>query len=140
MTTGELDVLAVRVFGLPAPQGSKNVYGGRVVESSKAVRPWRNAVAASGAQAMRVHGHGGWPDGPVAVTMTFWMPRPAYLPRIVGWPAKRPDLDKLVRATFDGLTEAGVWHDDGQVVIVQARKCFAPPSHQLGAVIAIRSA
>jgi Holliday junction resolvase RusA-like endonuclease len=32
------------------------------------------------------------------------------------WPAVRPDSDKLLRAVLDGLTEAGVWRDDGQVV------------------------
>ena len=36
------------VFGLPAPQGSKRHVGeGRMVESSKRVKPWRRQVAAA---------------------------------------------------------------------------------------------
>lgn len=38
--------LAFTVIGTPAPQGSKrHVGGGRMVESSKAVAPWRDSVA-----------------------------------------------------------------------------------------------
>ncbi len=33
-----------------------------------------------------------------------------------GWPAVRPDADKLLRVVLDGLGEAGVFRDDGQVV------------------------
>jgi Holliday junction resolvase RusA-like endonuclease len=134
------DLLVLRVIGTPGPQGSKNVYNGRVVESSKLVKPWRLAVANTGAAAMRVHGHGGWPSGPVEVAITFWLARPAYLPKIVGHPAKRPDLDKLIRSTFDGLTESGVVRDDAQIVQVRARKCFAPPGHPTGAVIKVSTA
>jgi crossover junction endodeoxyribonuclease RusA len=36
----------------------------------------------------------------------------------------RPDLDKLVRAVLDALSEAGVWRDDAQVVSVVARKAY----------------
>jgi Holliday junction resolvase RusA-like endonuclease len=35
-----------------------------------------------------------------------------------------PDLDKLTRAVLDGLTRAGVWADDGQVVELRATKCY----------------
>ena len=32
------------------------------------------------------------------------------------FPATMPDIDKLMRAILDGLTDAQVWLDDGQVV------------------------
>ena len=35
-----------------------------------------------------------------------------------------PDIDKLIRAILDGLTDAQVWHDDGQVVWLQAAKRY----------------
>src|SRR4029077_3148309 len=31
------------------------------------------------------------------------------------YPATMPDIDKLLRAIFDALTDAQVWRDDGQV-------------------------
>lgn len=119
------------VAGRPAPQGSKrHVGGGRLVESSKAVGPWRDAVRTEGQ-------HLDLPSlaGPVAVVLVFTLPRPAAhwrtgkhegelratAPR---FPAKRPDLDKLVRATLDGLTSAGLYHDDSQVVDLVAAKRY----------------
>lgn len=38
------------------------------------------------------------------------------------YPAKPPDLDKLIRAVLDGITDAKVWADDSLVVSVLARK------------------
>lgn len=61
------------VLGLPAPQGSKRHVGeGRMVESSKRVKPWRRQVAA----AYRDHDFGDVLDGPVSVTVDFYLPRP----------------------------------------------------------------
>lgn len=60
----------------------------------------------------------------VALTVVFWMPRPATLPKRVRLPLKRPDLDNL----FSKLTDQfnGVfWRDDSQIVDVVLRKRFA---------------
>ena len=55
------------------------------------------------------------------------------------WPTgNHGDLDKLVRATLDGLTEGGVWTDDKLVVELLARKRFAG-SQPSGAAIEIES-
>src|SRR5881392_2089938 len=87
--------------GTPAPQGSKRHIGhGRMLESSAAVGPWRERVA------LAVHQQG-WPllAGPVAVDLTFVMPRPKSAPKRSTPPAiRRPDLDKLERAILDALT------------------------------------
>jgi len=52
-------------------------------------------------------------------------------------PAKMPDLSKLVRATEDALTDAGLWRDDAQVVEISAMKYWAD-SRPPGAVIVIQ--
>lgn len=116
--------LTVVVHGAPAPQGSKRYVGGRMVESSKAVVPWRNAVTIAAAEA-----RGDEPlDGPLAVAMTFTMglqpaSRPTWWTPGVRWsktlrwrPASAPDLSKLARATEDALTDAAAWRDDARVV------------------------
>lgn len=127
MTLPALDVaprLEFVVVGQPAPQGSKRHVGnGRMVESSKAVKPWREAVRADAVQA-----RGARPpmSGPLAVTLIFTMRKPTSAPkRRRTWPAKKPDLDKLVRSTFDALTDAGAWADDGQAVELLAAKRYA---------------
>jgi Holliday junction resolvase RusA-like endonuclease len=118
----QLDIV---VHGTPAPQGSKrHVGGGRMIESSKAVKPWREAVKWAALDVLM-------PDaeplaGPLAVSIWFALTKPASAPKTRRiWPAKRPDLDKLVRSTFDALGEAGVWGDDAQVVSVIASKAYA---------------
>lgn len=118
------------VYGQPAPQGSKRFLGsknggrGIVVESSKKVKPWREAVKYEALSAR----HGAPPiDEPVYVRMVFTFHRPASHYRTgrnadllrTGAPHRPcgiPDLSKLARSTEDALTDAGVWKDDARVV------------------------
>lgn len=121
-------VLNVIARGLPGPQGSKtHVGGGRLIESSAKVKPWRDVVAWS-AIAARNKVRGWRPlTGAVAVSMTFTMPRPrshfgtgrnadVVRPSAPARPVSSPDFDKLIRATSDALKTANVYRDDAQVV------------------------
>jgi crossover junction endodeoxyribonuclease RusA len=127
--------IRIEVRGTPAPQGSKrHVGGGRMIEQSKAVGPWRNAVRT---ETQRVMEDMAPLTGPVSVYIAFWLPRPKTLPKKVTLPAKRPDLDKLCRAVLDGLTDGGVWNDDGQVQMITAQKLYATEADPPGAMIVI---
>lgn len=112
------------VEGEPAPQGSKNgfVKNGRVVmvEASKKVRPWRDAVTKQTQLAMR---NRDMITTPVELTLVFHLPRPKTVLR--GFPSVKPDLDKLIRSTFDGLTSGGLYKDDALVIAVTATKTYA---------------
>jgi crossover junction endodeoxyribonuclease RusA len=127
-------LLDLFVPGRPAPQGSKrHVGGGRLVESSKAVGPWRTVVAWHAAQAYQ----SAPVEGPIRVSLVFVMPRPAGTPKRATPPAvKRPDTDKLTRAIFDALSGV-VWKDDSQVVELHAFKRLATLEEQPGASIRI---
>lgn len=113
-------ILFLVVHGSPAPQGSKqgfiNKHTGRValVESSKAVKPWREAVRSEAVAAR----DGAAPlDCPVLVDMVFTLAKPTSLPKTRrSWPMRKPDLSKLVRSTEDALTDAGVLADDARIV------------------------
>jgi crossover junction endodeoxyribonuclease RusA len=121
----------ITVAGIPAPQGSKrHVGGGRMVEQSRAVGPWREAVRAETQRA--VAALGSFATSPVTVRIVFRLPRPKSAPASVRWPAKRPDLDKLCRAVLDGLVEGGAAADDSQVVGLFAQKTFASPTYGPG--------
>ncbi len=115
--------ITVVVFGLPAPQGSKRHVGrGVLVESSAKVRPWRLAVKSV---VEDVIGDRPPLTGPLTVVLIFTLPKPASAPkRRRTWPNKRPDLDKLIRAVFDAVTESGAWLDDAQVVSIDAEKTY----------------
>ena len=130
-------MISVAVIGTPAPQGSKRHVGhGRLVEMSKALKPWRTAVEAAARASMHE-----WGDttltGPVEVDVTFALARPSSVTR--PRPSVRPDLDKLVRSTLDALVTAGAIADDSLVVELRARKVYAPTMTQTepGALIRI---
>ncbi|MBK3559283.1 RusA family crossover junction endodeoxyribonuclease [Streptomyces sp. MBT56] len=134
-------MIELDVIGTPAPQGSKrHVGGGRMVESSKKVKPWRNAIEAEALN----HTFDPWPYVGVAVVFRLKRPKSHYrtgrfadqlksgAPLL---PAKYPDLDKLCRSTLDGLKAGQAFGDDAQVVILDARKVYAEKAEQPGARI-----
>lgn len=118
-------MLLVTVYGTAAPQGSKRHVGnGVMIESSKRVKPWREAVkfALLGEEA-----HLEPLDGPVMVTVKFLFQRPKSAPKKKPtWPITRStgDIDKLLRSTFDAIVDAGAIHDDSQIVRVDATKGY----------------
>lgn len=124
--TAHLQSLATFIPGRPAPQGSKrHVGGGRMIEASKYVKPWREQVSAATA---------GWEplDGPVEVHLQFVLPRPASERKTFTRPhTRRPDVDKLARAVLDGIT-GHCFADDSQVTCLVARKRTAQPEEAPG--------
>lgn len=123
--------LTITVFGRPAPQGSKRyvggnrAQGGRFIEASKYLPAWRKAITIAAITEIEKET---WAKdtNPIAIEVTFYLERPATIPVAKRpWPIKPPDLDKLLRGVLDGLTDAGVWDDDGQVVKITAWKVYA---------------
>ncbi len=142
-----MSTLHFRVIGMPAPQGSKKFVGhskaGRaiMVESSKAVKPWREAVSNAARDAIASSG-GEVFDGPLRLAITFHLPRPQSLSRskLAMGPCRKPDLSKLVRSSEDALVDAGAIADDARIVECVARKVFVEPGGHLGAEISIEQA
>lgn len=120
----------------PAPQGSKRYVGGnkasggRFIEASKKLEPFRQAV---GAEVQRYFADN--PDfeqytDPVEVEATFIMPKPKTIKRL--WPSVAPDLDKLQRALGDSISlerYCGVplIADDALIVTWHSQKIYGPP-------------
>lgn len=101
--------------GLPGPKGSRNVgrrKDGTIYtrEQSARATQWQKDVALQARSAMAGRGP---IEPPYAVTLHFTFPtpkNPSYL-----WPTKA-DLDKVERATLDGLKVGGVIVDDKHVI------------------------
>ena len=106
----------------PQPQGSLKSVGVRkgrngrkpsaILTSDNAqLKPWRLIVATAARRALPA----GWEalDEPVRVSAEFRM-KELQRPR---WPipATKPDVDKLLRAIFDAMADAGVYVNDSRV-------------------------
>lgn len=131
--------LRIVVRGNPAPQGSKRHVGnGVLIESSKKVKPWREAIRWAVIEAGRPMIH-----GPVRVDIVFTLARPRKYARASATevrPAVRPDGDKLTRAVWDALVGAGAIEDDSRVVAWSGAKYYAGSAAALnspGAVIQV---
>lgn len=126
--------LTVLIYGIPAPQGSKRSFKSKtgavvMVESGhERVRAWRDAVRSDVRDAISVSKLRPPIEGPICVEVVFTLNKPLYLGAKPARPDKRPDLDKLIRSTLDGLTASGVIRDDSQVVRVVAEKTY-PDGH-----------
>lgn len=133
-------MLTINVTGTPAPQGSKRAFvvNGRAVmaESSKKVKPWRQDVVAAVRDVLAVEDWWAIPPGAVRVDITYYLPRPRYhyrtgkhadqlKPNAPVFVDKKPDKDKLDRATCDALTSSGVIRDDAQIAVGLTEKRYA---------------
>jgi|TARA_R110000764_G_scaffold206495_2_gene291876 Holliday junction resolvase RusA-like endonuclease len=85
-------VITLEVRGIPAPQGSKTIYNGRIVESgAKKLKPWRKAIADVCFDLLSENA--GLILGPVKVEVDFYLPRPPSVKRSKReWPIVPPDL------------------------------------------------
>jgi Holliday junction resolvase RusA-like endonuclease len=150
------DTIEVFVPGQPVPQGSKTAFvsksTGRPVVVDKDVRlpQWRMKITAHCIDQVQRSPmiHHVPLVGAVGARITFRMPRPqahygtgknSHLlkPSAPKYPAKMPDLDKLLRAVFDGITDAQLWEDDGQVVNVSTMKLYEDADHPVGVTIVV---
>lgn len=141
--------VAFVVHGTPKPQGSKRHVGnGVMVEmGGQPLRTWREDVKQAALEVRQYHGV---LDGAIFAHCTFFMPRPkshfrtgrnAHLLRdgAPQWPVHKPDLDKLLRSTFDAIGSAALWRDDCQVVQVHAALHYATDARPPGARIALEA-
>jgi Holliday junction resolvase RusA-like endonuclease len=122
-------VMIIEVYGNPAPQGSKKVFGrtklGRTImaEASDKVTPWRADVMTFARQALeehlRIYQLVTWRpmEGPIVARMVFSFARPPSVKRSKrAHPSVTPDLSKLARSTEDALQAAGIIKDDALIV------------------------
>jgi crossover junction endodeoxyribonuclease RusA len=113
--------LTFLIPGAAVPKGSRTMYRGRSVESSKRWPDWHKTVADYAVQE-RAKQHLPRFEGAIALTVGFFLPkpkRPKHDRHIT-----RPDLDKLVRGICDALTGI-IWLDDAQVTVISATKAYA---------------
>lgn len=128
-------MVTLNVPGIPIPQGSKNIFNGRLVETNaNKLRIWRKAIGVAA-----TNHHQGEPiDRPVHMTVEFRFPRPKHhfgtgknalviKEKAPTQYTAKPDLDKLIRAVGDALTQAGIIRDDSRITRITATKVYGVP-------------
>lgn len=93
------------------------------MEYSATTLRWRSTVTETVVRALGGRNAFQALSGPVVAAVEFGLD---------GDPIEPPDLDKLVRAVGDALTDAGVWSDDAQVVAWNAWKRRTAPGEPEG--------
>jgi len=148
--------MIITVYGKPITQGSKTkTRWGMRDSNGKTLSPWRDNVRSA---ALEVYNYSGNPFGgdPVNVNIYFTFARPtnhygtgrnkAFVKASAPpFPSSHAigDIDKLARACLDALTDAGIWKDDSQVVLLTASKTWVGDHSGLdrpGAVINVTAA
>lgn len=134
------------VRSTPITQGSFQVFHRRgptscianlVSDNDKRLKQWRRLVKTQARNAMK----GRDPfAGAVQAQLIFWMPTPK-VHRGKTWAAVRGrnDLEKLVRACHDAITDAGVWLDDGLVARIETEKHWCGEGERPGVDVTVEA-
>lgn len=139
-----------RVNGEAKPAGSKRFVGvtkagkGILTDANPHAKDWKARVAYTAAEKWKHAGHTGPLEGPVKLTIRFFVNRPVahwnskgkVKPAAPQRPVRRPDLLKLARAIEDSLSGI-LYVDDSQIVEETLEKVWACPHSPEGVIVTI---
>ncbi len=129
-------MIVFSVTGTPAPQGSKrHVGGGRMIEASKRLHPWRDLVIDAAKDQADLTDQ---LQGPIEVKLEFRILSPKKPLHVLPISRRAGDIDKLSRAILDALTISQLIGDDSQVVKLKASKIYV--TDYPGVIVTIREA
>lgn len=117
METTATPVFDAEIVGVPVPQGSMRAFVPKgwsravLTSANPNLKNWRNTVSTVAAEHMQQRPAF---TGPMELSVDFYLPRPKSLSKRIHNHVKKPDLDKLLRGIFDGLTHI-VYVDDAQI-------------------------
>lgn len=126
--------IEIIIRGIPAPQGSKRHVGnGILVESSKRLKPWRaDAIAAMQTAAINYDFKQITTAAVLEARFYFPFLKSHYtskgIPKFDAWSVPKttaPDLDKLLRALCDALTQSGLIRDDSIITRIHCSKAYS---------------
>lgn len=133
------------VPGIARTSGSHDSYQGRIVHAGKHTKDWMNKISW---MFMEKYGRPCISEAPFYLNVLVYLPHRKeewgkgrnagkLKPSAPTKHTRQPDLDKLVRAIQDSLTNL-VWGDDSQVIKLTAEKHFADKDHPPGILIYLK--
>jgi len=120
--------------GIPKPQPrvKATIRGNHAgVYTPPTAKSWKELIAFEAAPLA-----GRQVEGPIALRVHFTLPRPKARKK-ENYVTTKPDLDNLLKATQDALTDRAVWRDDSQIAEISSRKTYETKDAAPGAVIEI---
>lgn len=130
-----------KVWGVVQPKGSSRAFIPKgwkraiVTSANPRLKDWEGNVRA----AAQIYAETNFFDGPVALELAFYLPKPKSAPKSRTHCTTRPDLSKCIRSTEDALIGV-LFTDDSAVVDVKASKHYAPEGSAACVVITVRAA
>ena len=135
------------VRGIPKGQPRPQAFSMKDKKTGKSVARLRTAGTAESWKSDIVAAGTAWRpivplENAIEVALIFWMPRPKRLMRqsdpigAINHESK-PDIDNLIKAVLDALTNDGWWRDDAQVSKVTASKMYHARVGSPGAQITV---
>ena len=121
--------------------GGNRASGGRFIEASKKLEPFRQAIGQAVIEHMAKTDDPTPFTEPVEVTATFVLPKPKTVKR--AWPSVMPDLDKLCRALGDSVSlekycdGLPLIKDDALIVTWHAQKVYGTED-EMGVYFTVR--
>lgn len=128
------DVLEFRVYGTPASKGSIQPFAhGGFRPDDRELEYWQDNVREAAQRALA-----GRPAmvGALLFEATFYVHRPM-THHDHEYSAETPDLDKLERAVYDGITKSRAWRDDKQASKNITEKRYVTASESKGVKVRI---
>ena len=128
----------------PRPRMAYGKGGVRVYSNSAGVGRWKSALERNFRQSAPVQPY----TGPLCLELTFYRLGPMSvlhkkktvpLDKAVVYDESVPDVDNLAKPVMDSLKNAGVIHDDAQVVSLTVRKfkCMHPAYARAGVYVSL---
>ena len=122
-TLSDFQPISFRVEGVPVAQprhraAFRGGFAKMYIPKSHAIHAWKNAISRIAFESIENQ-----LEHAVKVDVLFVFKAPRKT-EIGNFKASKPDIDNLLKAVLDALTDAGMWNDDSQVVQVSAAKMF----------------
>lgn len=117
--------IVINVKGLPIAQprhraACRGGFPKMYIPKDHAVHAWKKSVMSAAAQVTDVT-----IEGAIKVDCLFVFPSPKSKKSQTGnYKFSKPDIDNLLKAIFDALTDVSLWADDSQVVEIHSAKMY----------------